>query len=195
MFGGFFGGLGAGGGGRFEASYRCYPVSFIDKTDAERGDKVFLPPSALDRLGESGGRQPRSTRRPSATPPARARPPPAACLPCPLRAAQLHVDYPMLFKVDNRRGGRSTHCGVLEFVADEGVVYMPYWVSCCLLLLPLLLLPLLLLPPLLLLLPPPPLLLERPTGRPAIRAAAAAPSCPHPPTPPPHTHHTTPPSN
>ena len=49
MFGG--GGYGGGGGGRFEASYRCYPVSFLDKPEAERGDKIFLPPSALDRLG------------------------------------------------------------------------------------------------------------------------------------------------
>lgn len=51
MFG--FGGYGYGGpgGGRFEASYRCYPVSFLDKPEAERGDKIFLPPSALDRLG------------------------------------------------------------------------------------------------------------------------------------------------
>ena len=23
--------------------------------------------------------------------------------------------------------GRTTHCGVLEFVADEGKVYIPYW--------------------------------------------------------------------
>lgn len=54
MFGGMFGGgyyPGGAGGGRFEASYRCYPVSFIDKPEAERGDKLFLPPSALDRLG------------------------------------------------------------------------------------------------------------------------------------------------
>lgn len=50
-FGGFGGGYPGGGGSRFEASYRCYPVSFIDKPEAERGDKVFLPPSALDRLG------------------------------------------------------------------------------------------------------------------------------------------------
>lgn len=96
MFGGMFGGYPAGfpggaGGGRFEASYRCYPVSFLDKAEAERGDKIFLPPSALDRL------------------------------------AQLHVDYPMLFQVENRRDGRTTHCGVLEFIADEGLVYMPYW--------------------------------------------------------------------
>jgi hypothetical protein len=34
----------------------------------------------------------------------------------------------MLFKVENRRDKRSTHCGVLEFIADEGMVYMPYWV-------------------------------------------------------------------
>lgn len=49
MFG-MFGGFG-GGGGRFEAHYRCYPVTFIDKPEAERGDKIFMPPSALDRLG------------------------------------------------------------------------------------------------------------------------------------------------
>jgi ubiquitin fusion degradation protein 1 len=50
-----FAGGGMGGGSRFEASYRCYPVSFLDKPEAERGDKIFLPPSALDRLGESMG--------------------------------------------------------------------------------------------------------------------------------------------
>lgn len=57
MFG--FGGYGYGGpgGGRFEASYRCYPVSFLDKPEAERGDKIFLPPSALDRLGGWGAAQ------------------------------------------------------------------------------------------------------------------------------------------
>lgn len=43
------------GGGVFEANYRCYPVSFLDKLDAENGDKIFLPPSALDRLGVHGG--------------------------------------------------------------------------------------------------------------------------------------------
>lgn len=50
MFGGIFGGFDRGGDS-FKASYRCFPVSFIDKLDAENGDKVFLPPSALDRLG------------------------------------------------------------------------------------------------------------------------------------------------
>ena len=47
--------FGGGGGGTFSASYRVYPVSFLDKPEAEAGDKLFLPPSALDRLG--AGRQ------------------------------------------------------------------------------------------------------------------------------------------
>ncbi|XP_050368743.1 uncharacterized protein LOC126786834 isoform X1 [Argentina anserina] len=75
----------------FEQSYRCYPVSFIDKQHLEKGDKIIMPPSALDRL------------------------------------ASMHVDYPMLFELNNSSAGRVTHCGVLEFVADEGLIYVPYW--------------------------------------------------------------------
>lgn len=45
--------------------------------------------------------------------------------------ARLHIVYPMLFKLTNSRLGRNTHCGVLEFVADEGKIYLPYWVSWC----------------------------------------------------------------
>ena len=41
-----------GGGSTFAATYRVYPVSFLEKESAERGDKLILPPSALDRLGE-----------------------------------------------------------------------------------------------------------------------------------------------
>eukprot|EP00232_Nephroselmis_pyriformis_P014178 CAMPEP_0182884826 /NCGR_PEP_ID=MMETSP0034_2-20130328/19236_1 /TAXON_ID=156128 /ORGANISM="Nephroselmis pyriformis, Strain CCMP717" /LENGTH=260 /DNA_ID=CAMNT_0025018057 /DNA_START=207 /DNA_END=985 /DNA_ORIENTATION=+ len=89
MFGGMFGAM--GGGGTFEATYRCYPVSFIDKPQMEGGDKVIMPPSALDRL------------------------------------ASLRIDYPMLFNVTNVKDRRETHCGVLEFIADEGMIYMPYW--------------------------------------------------------------------
>lgn len=33
----------------------------------------------------------------------------------------------MLFRAENRSAARSTHCGVLEFVADEGACYMPWW--------------------------------------------------------------------
>ncbi len=47
---------------------------------------------------------------------------------CSLPSASLNIEYPMLFKVEDVNG-RATHCGVLEFLAEEGVVYMPHWVS------------------------------------------------------------------
>ncbi|THG09899.1 hypothetical protein TEA_008718 [Camellia sinensis var. sinensis] len=57
----------------------------------ENGDKIIMPPSALDRL------------------------------------ASLHIDYPMLFELHNAATERMSHCGVLEFIAEEGMIYMPYW--------------------------------------------------------------------
>ncbi|KAJ0974197.1 hypothetical protein J5N97_016162 [Dioscorea zingiberensis] len=78
-------------GTSFEQTYRCYPASFIDKPQLESGDKIIMPPSALDRL------------------------------------ASLHIDYPMLFELHNAATERVSHCGVLEFIAEEGMVYMPYW--------------------------------------------------------------------
>ncbi|MCO5572064.1 hypothetical protein L7F22_025815 [Adiantum nelumboides] len=77
--------------GTFEQNYRCYPTSFIEKPQLENGDKVIMPPSALDRL------------------------------------ASLRIDYPMLFELHNPATSRTSHCGVLEFVAEEGMIYMPYW--------------------------------------------------------------------
>ncbi|KAL7237492.1 hypothetical protein ACSBR2_003733 [Camellia fascicularis] len=78
-------------GTSFEQTYRCYPASFIDKPQIENGDKIIMPPSALDRL------------------------------------ASLHIDYPMLFELRNAATARISHCGVLEFIAEEGMIYMPYW--------------------------------------------------------------------
>ncbi|XP_058098758.1 uncharacterized protein LOC131243415 isoform X2 [Magnolia sinica] len=78
-------------GTSFEQTYRCYPASFIDKPQLESGDKIIMPPSALDRL------------------------------------ASLHIDYPMLFELRNAATERVSHCGVLEFIAEEGMIYMPYW--------------------------------------------------------------------
>ena len=43
------------------------------------------------------------------------------------RLAQLHIEYPMLFRAENKRANKHTHCGVLEFIADEGSIYVPYW--------------------------------------------------------------------
>jgi ubiquitin fusion degradation protein 1 len=41
---------------------------------------------------------------------------------------RLNIEYPMLFKIENKKRDRITHSGVLEFVADEGKIYIPYWV-------------------------------------------------------------------
>nr|AQY56775.1 ubiquitin fusion degradation 1 [Sarocalamus faberi] len=86
----FYGGYGYHGS-NFEQTYHCYPASFFDKPHLEGGDKVIMPPSALDRL------------------------------------ASLHIEYPMLFELHNDATQRISHCGVLEFVAEEGMVIMPYW--------------------------------------------------------------------
>ena len=40
---------------------------------------------------------------------------------------RLNIQYPMLFKLTNRDNQKTTHCGVLEFIADEGKIYIPYW--------------------------------------------------------------------
>ena len=40
---------------------------------------------------------------------------------------RLNTTYPMLFKLTNSSKNRNTHCGVLEFIAEEGRVYLPYW--------------------------------------------------------------------
>ncbi|XP_060562853.1 ubiquitin recognition factor in ER-associated degradation protein 1-like [Ruditapes philippinarum] len=79
-------------GRNFNETYRCYSVSMLgDREDVERGGKIIMPPSALDKL------------------------------------TRLHIQYPMLFKLTNKKMNRETHCGVLEFVADEGRIYIPYW--------------------------------------------------------------------
>ena len=45
------------------------------------------------------------------------------------KLARLNIVYPMLFKLSNCRQSNSTHCGVLEFVAEEGRIYVPHWVG------------------------------------------------------------------
>ena len=36
-------------------------------------------------------------------------------------------DPVMLFELSNVKQKKHTHCGVLEFTAEEGVCYIPYW--------------------------------------------------------------------
>ena len=99
--GGLFGGLGRGGGGVpiFSEQYRCFSVAMLGRPELEIGDKIVLPPSALESL------------------------------------TMLEVSYPMLFHIagvasssSSCVGGRSTHCGVIEFSGDEGRAYVPHWI-------------------------------------------------------------------
>ena len=116
MFGFAFGNGGAGAGGgagnfpffggmplaagqnalsrNFQKSYRAFSFAMHpsgNTVEHEKGDKVFLPASALEEL----------MRR--------------------------QIDYPMLFQLQNTQLQRVTHCGVLEFSAEEGRIYMPHW--------------------------------------------------------------------
>jgi ubiquitin fusion degradation protein 1 len=50
---------------------------------------------------------------------------PPSCLE---KLAHLEISYPMLFEATNPHyPQRRLHCGVLEFVALEGMVYLPFW--------------------------------------------------------------------
>jgi outer membrane receptor for monomeric catechols len=44
------------------------------------------------------------------------------------KLTRLEIAYPMLFELINGRQQKVTHAGVLEFIAEEGRVYLPYWV-------------------------------------------------------------------
>ena len=46
------------------------------------------------------------------------------------KLARLNITYPILFKLSTTKDTH-THCGVLEFVAEEGRIYIPNWVRTC----------------------------------------------------------------
>eukprot|EP01135_Chromosphaera_perkinsii_P007191 Nk52_evm5s744 gene=Nk52_evmTU5s744 len=90
-----FGIAGEFGHGSFKEQYRCFSVAMLpgarDRDDVNRGGKIIMPPSALDKL------------------------------------ARLNIQYPMMFEISNPSAQRTSHCGVLEFIAEEGKVHLPYW--------------------------------------------------------------------
>ena len=45
------------------------------------------------------------------------------------KLTRLHITYPMLFELINGAKDTTTHAGVLEFIAEEGKIYLPFWVS------------------------------------------------------------------
>ncbi|CAK7267508.1 ubiquitin fusion degradation protein [Sporothrix epigloea] len=43
------------------------------------------------------------------------------------KVSRLHVQWPLLMELVNAEQGTHSHCGVLEFVAEEGRAYLPQW--------------------------------------------------------------------
>ncbi|CAK7197733.1 ubiquitin fusion degradation protein [Sporothrix eucalyptigena] len=43
------------------------------------------------------------------------------------KVSRLHVQWPLLMELVNAEKGTHSHCGVLEFVAEEGRAYIPQW--------------------------------------------------------------------
>lgn len=75
----------------FKQEYHCFPLSHINKTHLEDGNKILMPASALRRL------------------------------------MSMNIEYPMVFEIRNPCSDRVSHCGVLEFSAEEGYVFLPDW--------------------------------------------------------------------
>lgn len=91
IFPGMLGGMRNAMNTAFDEQYHCYSFAMKEKSHLDDGDKILLPPSALDIL------------------------------------ARMQVEYPMLFELKNPVSGKRTHCGVLEFSAEEGRCYIPFW--------------------------------------------------------------------
>ena len=75
----------------FEFSVKIYPVSFVNRSDLEKGDKILLPPSILQKISGS------------------------------------ELKGPIIFEIKNLNSTRKSHCGVMDFTADEGCAYLPRW--------------------------------------------------------------------
>ncbi|KAJ1510895.1 ubiquitin fusion degradation protein [Coelomomyces lativittatus] len=44
------------------------------------------------------------------------------------KLGNLNIEYPLLFQLINEANNKITHAGVLEFIAEEGRVYVPRWI-------------------------------------------------------------------
>lgn len=89
---------GPAGAGSFDQTYKCYPSSFFAATKATNDPEAY---ENSDKILL----------------------PPSALH----TLAQLHIEYPMLFELKPHNGAKSLHCGVLEFVAEEGQMFVPFW--------------------------------------------------------------------
>lgn len=112
----------------FNNSYRCYSVSMLpgnERQDVEKGGKsmyllriYFLSKNKSSNCDTNRFNTSLILCRTVIMPPSALD-----------QLTRLNVVYPMLFKLTNSKKSRITHAGVLEFVADEGKIYIPYWVT------------------------------------------------------------------
>lgn len=92
-------GMGMGMGmGRFAQSIKAFSAPFYEGADASKINEINYGGKILL---------------------------PSSCLDVLIR---LNIQYPMLFKLTNNRNNEMTHCGVLEFSAEEGKAYLPQWI-------------------------------------------------------------------
>jgi len=75
----------------FEFYLKIYPISFLNRLDLEKGDKVLLPSIILQKLSDSD------------------------------------IKGPIIFELTNTTSNKVSHCGVMDFTADEGCAYLPRW--------------------------------------------------------------------
>ena len=74
-----------------EFSLKTYPITFLNRTDLEKGDKILLPSNILRKLSE------------------------------------YEIKGPIIFEISNINTKRKSHCGVMDFTADQGCAYLPRW--------------------------------------------------------------------
>lgn len=92
-------GMGMGHGGGFADIYRCHSVSLFAAEQQRDPERL----EAADKIIL----------------------PPSALE----KLAHLEISYPMMFELTNPHYQElRLHCGVLEFIAQEGMIYLPYWI-------------------------------------------------------------------
>mmetsp|Transcript_21404 Transcript_21404/g.52778 ORF Transcript_21404/g.52778 Transcript_21404/m.52778 type:complete len:390 (-) Transcript_21404:828-1997(-) len=91
--------FGMGMGSEFSDMYRCHSVSLLAAEQQRDADRL----EATDKIIL----------------------PPSALE----KIAHLEVSYPLIFELTNPHYQElRLHCGVLEFIAQEGMIYLPYWI-------------------------------------------------------------------
>jgi len=101
---------------RFNEYFRCYPVGFMPGNPEPIADLRSIASLSDTLVGPE---------RENVNYGGKVIMPPSALE----KLTRLHISYPMLFELRNGAKERVSHAGVLEFIAAEGRIYLPHWVS------------------------------------------------------------------